>query len=301
MNKSEKIRQELVNWSWIPCVLAVIMAFISPFLFSSRGLTPVFMVLYVFAIMFGIGRYGWKNLLGFLVIYYVISMFMENMSTMTGFPFGLYSYATGLGARIFNVPAGVGAFYVNMGFFSWSIASILLDGADRKLEKKINVIAMPVVTAFVMTALDLPTDFISSTVQHTWVWPNGGGFFGVPFTNFLGWAFVTWLCAQVFALFLSRQQKKRTVHILEASKKNFVWQALTYGSLGLNLMIAYFAPGKLGTVTDLGGTTWKLIDMREAALLIGFFTIVFFAAFALLKLARGDHEEAESNRGVVKS
>lgn len=284
--KNLTIRRKLLDLSWIPCAVAVVVAIIAPFIWPGMGPIPAFMVMYVFVLMRGIGRYGLKNMLIFFAVYFCISMFMENLSTITGFPFGLYSYT--LDTKIVNVPFGVGLFYLNIGFLSWTIASILLDGADRKLDNRINLFALPFVASIVMTVLDLATDSNSSTIQQMWIWPNGGGFFGVPFTNFLGWTFVTWICAQVFAFVLLKGKKG---DILPASRRDFVWPTLAYGAMGLNLMITFFTPTSVTSVTDAAGKIWYVSDIREMALLVAFYTMVFLAAFALFKLGRGDFSE----------
>ena len=280
-----RVRKKMLDKSWIVCVIAVAAAVISPFILKGKGPIPAFIIMFVFAIMHGSGRYGFKNMIKFFAIYFVISMCLENLSTITGFPFGKYTY-TQVG-NIGNVSFGVGLFYFDIGYLSWTIASILLDGADWRLIKKINLFAMPVVASTVMTVIDLATDFTSSTAQHIWNWQNGGGFYGVPYTNFLGWSLVTWICAQIFAVIIRGQQG----NILPTHRKNFFWPVLAYGAMGLNLIITYFAPAENGSVADLRGVSWQLSDMREAALLIAFYTVVFLAAFALFKLGRGDLKE----------
>ena len=46
-------------------------------------------------------------------------------------------------------------------------------------------------------------DPIRSTIEHIWIWRDGGGYNGVPLTNFLGWYLTVWIIYQTFALFLS--------------------------------------------------------------------------------------------------
>lgn len=289
MNKktdSSGIRKIMLDKAWIICVIAVIAGIISAFILPEKGPIPTFVIMFVFAIFHGTGRYGWKNMLKFFLIYFIISMCLETLSTVTGFPFGTYSYTAVENSG--NVSFGVGLFYFDLGYLSWTIASILLDGVDWRLDKKINFFAMPIVASTVMTVVDLATDFTSSTVQHIWNWGDGGGFYGVPYTNFLGWSFVTWLCAQIFAIILRKQQQ----NILPTqNKKNFLWPVLAYGAMGLNLIIAFFVPGTTGSVADERGVLWQISDMREAALLIAFYTIVFLAVLALFKIVRGDLKE----------
>jgi uncharacterized membrane protein len=46
--------------------------------------------------------------------------------------------------------------------------------------------AVPIVAAFIMVGWDVCLDPASSTIAHIWIWENGGGYFGVPLTNYLG-------------------------------------------------------------------------------------------------------------------
>lgn len=296
-NKHMKIRRAMLDKAWIICVIAVIGSLLAAFLMPEKGPIPAFIILFLFAVIHGNARYGWKNTLIFFVIYFVISMCLETCSTITGFPFGAYSYTAVENSG--NVSFGVGLFYFDLGYLSWTIASILLDGADWRLDKKINLFAMPIVASTVMTVVDLATDFTSSTVQHIWNWGEGGGFYGVPYTNFLGWSFVTWLCAQIFAFVLRGQQET----ILPThNKKNFLWPVLAYGSMGLNLIIGYFVSDKTGVVADERGVTWQIADMREAALLVAFYTVLFFSVLALFKMGRGDlQEKSEQEMGTEKN
>jgi len=49
--------------------------------------------------------------------------------------------------------------------------------------------AVPFIAAFVMVMWDLTFDPRASTIEHQWIWEQGGGYFGVPLTNYLGWFF----------------------------------------------------------------------------------------------------------------
>ena len=46
-------------------------------------------------------------------------------------------------------------------------------------------------------------DPVRPTIQHDWIWQNGGPYFGVPFSNFVpGWFLVVWVIFQLVALYL---------------------------------------------------------------------------------------------------
>jgi uncharacterized membrane protein len=48
-------------------------------------------------------------------------------------------------------------------------------------------LATPAIASFIMVSWDLTIDPMMSTITGNWVWHNGGSYFGVPVSNFLGW------------------------------------------------------------------------------------------------------------------
>jgi hypothetical protein len=107
---------------------------------------------------------------------------MENIGAATGFPFGQYHFEVDAGLpHVGCIPVIVGPLWFGAGYFSWVVASILLDGADRRLDRPFNVIALPVVAAFVMTQWDLVMDPPESTIAKVWIWHEGGAVIGQTF------------------------------------------------------------------------------------------------------------------------
>ena len=52
---------------------------------------------FMFALVHGAARYGWRGIFAFVVICLVVSNALENLSIVTGFPFGNYTYTDVLG------------------------------------------------------------------------------------------------------------------------------------------------------------------------------------------------------------
>src|SRR5882762_6644605 len=61
----------------------------------------VTVLLVVFALVHGAWRYGWSGILVFVAICLVVSNAFENLSILTGFPFGRYYYTGVLGPKLF--------------------------------------------------------------------------------------------------------------------------------------------------------------------------------------------------------
>jgi putative membrane protein len=53
-----------------------------------------------------------------------------------------------------------------------------------------------------MVLWDLAMDPASSTIQKLWIWEKGGGFFGVPLSNYVGWFLTVYVFMQLFAFYL---------------------------------------------------------------------------------------------------
>ena len=49
---------------------------------------------------------------------------------------------------------------------------------------------------------DLSMDPVWANVDHAWVWRDGGAYYGVPVSNFLGWFLTVYVFYQLFALYL---------------------------------------------------------------------------------------------------
>ena len=124
----------------------------------------------------------------FLGLCLLLTFSIENLGIATGFPFGHYHFEVAANLPYIGaVPLIVGPLYFAMGYFSWVIAGILLGEADLRLDRAFYLLALPVVAAFVMVQWDVVMDPPNATLGHAWVWRDGGGYFGVPLSNFLGW------------------------------------------------------------------------------------------------------------------
>jgi len=282
-------RSGLDGWrviTWVLTAAALAVALIAPL----SGSAPYMFVLLLsipLAFIYGARRYGAEALLLFFAVTFVVSNFFENLSISTGFPFGRYHY-TG-SPKLIDVPIFIGPIYFGLGYLCWQVANILLDEADTRLSwragtgHRVNVVALPMTAAAIMTMFDLGSDSIASTVNHLWIWERSGGVFGVPSTNYLGWWLVTYLFFQFFALYLTRRQAPVRSTGLEPSLQS----VLVYAGLGLST-IPYFAAASGDDITDATGTVWNAHALNETMMTINLFTVVFVAFLALVKLARHD-------------
>ncbi|HVW44915.1 MAG TPA: carotenoid biosynthesis protein [Amycolatopsis sp.] len=240
-----------------------------------------------FVLLHGARRYGWRAIGVFVAAGLIISNILENLSIETGFPFGHYHY-TG-GGKIFQVPWFIGPSYLATGYLAWIVATVLL-GDVRRNAPWLTAIGTPIVGAFTMTAWDLALDPTSSTIHQAWIWENGGGFFGVPLVNFLGWTFTVYLFMQVFAVYLrdrgpAVQPDRTTAGDLQA--------VLLYAATAISFVTTFFTAER-ATVTDATGATWHTADIHETSVLLAVYGMFFLALLALLRIAQRHSTTAPS-------
>jgi putative membrane protein len=163
------------------------------------------------------------------------------------------------------------------------VATVLL-GDVRRNSPWLTTIGTPIIGAFAMTAWDLALDPATSTINHAWIWENGGGYFGVPLVNFLGWTFTVYLFMQVFALYLrsrgplpAAQPNQGTASDLQA--------VLLYAATTISFF-AKLLTGAHTTVTDAVGMTWRTADIYETSVLLTVYGMFFIALLALLRIAQ---------------
>jgi putative membrane protein len=127
-------------------------------------------------------------------------------------------------------------------------------------------------------------DPATSTIHHAWIWENGGGFFGVPLVNFLGWTFTVYLFMQVFALYLHRSGPLRVAQPAGATAGD-LQAVLLYAATTIPFFTAFLA-GTRTTVTDAAGTTWQTGDLYETSVLLTVYGMLFIALLAVLRIAQ---------------
>jgi len=243
-------------------------------------------LLVAFALVHGSAKYGGKGIAVFLVVCLVVSNIFENLSIITGFPFGHYHYTDVLGSKIFLVPGTIGGAYFGAGYLSWIVSLLLLGRMDLPLDRFARW-AVPVVASFLMASWDFMLDPGGSTVDHYWIWENGGGFFGVPFVNYLGWLLTVFLFFAVFAGYAAARTGSAGPAGQRSRFSTGFWaQAIVmYAFLGVRYVLTYLVPSENSRLLDVTGHPWMLHDIYETAALAAIFTVFAFSILAALRLA----------------
>jgi putative membrane protein len=250
-----------------------------------------------FALIHGAARYGWGGILAFILICLVVSNIFENVSILTGFPFGHYHYTGGLGPKLFLVPLLIGPAYISTGYLAWVIGNVLV-GDVRRGTGRFTLFATPFIAAFAMVAWDVCLDPTLSTILKFWIWQDGGGFFGVPLTNYLGWFLTVYIFFQLFALYArSRRPSKAEARqaAIAASREHYAQAVALYAIMGAAFVLQYLT-GTSRTVVDATGATWQTGAIYETAAILSLFTMIFIAALSAVKLIQQPAPFASSER-----
>lgn len=163
---------------------------------------------------------GWSKTLGFSVISFAISWFVEFIGCNYGWWFGDYEYTDVLGYSIGNVPLMV--------VVSWDVViypSLLLvdelmggeasesgNGSGNGLWR---IALASGATALVTTAWDLATDPVAIK-ENFWKWDFGGAYLpevdgGVPFSNFWGWIGAVFIISFLYRFLYTRKPADKPV------------------------------------------------------------------------------------------
>lgn len=112
-----------------------------------------------------------------LAALYGISLASELLGTTYGIPFGAYSYTTLLGPKWFDlVPLLIPLSWFTMSWAAWIIACRRTRGFRAVWFGTCLLIAW-----------DLLLDPAMSRVTSYWVWGDKGNYYGMPWSNLLGW------------------------------------------------------------------------------------------------------------------
>jgi uncharacterized membrane protein len=242
------------------------------------GAAMLSLSLLLFGLLHGRVLYGWRGSLWFIVICLGVSNALENLSIVTGFPFGRYHYTGLMGPKLCQVPLLIGPAYFGIGYLSWTLARLIIGDDDARLNGS-RMVSIPVMAGFIMVAWDLTIDPMMSTINGNWIWHSGGSYFGVPFVNFLGWYLTVYLYFQIFAIYLRR---RRTPSV--SGPTNW-WQPLfAYLSIVSAPVMSLLLDSQGGSVTDPAGTVWRIREIHEVTALVGLFTLLPFWLFAVSKV-----------------
>ncbi|MEH2239161.1 gamma-carotene 1'-hydroxylase CruF [Nostoc sp.] len=187
---------------------------------------------------------GLGTWLAFMLPAMFISLGSELLGTSTGFPFGDYSYLSGLGYKI----AGLVPFTIPLSWFYVGLSSYLIARTGLKVAQKPSWgrhIAAIAVGALLFTCWDFALEpAMSQSSLPFWYWEQPGAFFGTPYQNYAGWFGTSALFMSVAGLLWRNTSIK-----LERSQLNLplvVYLTNFAFAAGLSLAAGFSIPVLLG-------------------------------------------------------
>ncbi|MCM8748057.1 carotenoid biosynthesis protein [Thermomicrobiaceae bacterium CFH 74404] len=158
--------------------------------FGTRYAGAVQIILAAVAVLaFGIAKLGLRRTAIFFGCATTLSLASELIGTGTGWPFGNYSYTSGLGYKILDrVPFTIPLSWFYMGLASYLIGIELF----RALKGRLGVAVRLLAGVWLLVVWDLVLDpaMAHETLSaRFWVWHETGPYHGMPLQNFAGWAF----------------------------------------------------------------------------------------------------------------
>jgi uncharacterized membrane protein len=191
--------------------------------------------------LFAYRTLGWRTWLGFMLPAVSLSLCSELLGTSTGFPFGHYSYLSGLGYKVaglvpFTIP--LSWFYVGMSTYVLALSGLATKSGNIWV-KRIGAIALG---ALLLTAWDFVLDpAMSQTAYPFWAFQDPGEFFGMPYRTLTGWLGTGAIFMSVAAFFWRGVEIKLT--------RSQLWVPLA-------IYLVNFAFGAVITVTQLDVRYW---------------------------------------------
>jgi len=123
----------------------------------------------------------------------VLGYAVETIGLTTGFPYGEFYYGQRLGPQL---PGGAPLILP----ISWAPLVIGAVAASEPRERGelsfLRRLGWVVASAALLVAMDGVLDPGAAHLGY-WVWPNGGAYYGVPASNYIGWAFSSLLASSV--------------------------------------------------------------------------------------------------------
>ena len=220
--------------------LLSILFFISSFFMSRFNDVPSFSTISsIFIIIFAIPSYyalishlGYRKGLAIIVILSVLPVLIEGLAVWTGFPYGGFEYGSRLGWLLFDlVPPTI----------SFAYLPILLCSLYASSQYTNKITQFILMASIFNLLVDLVIDPAAVHIGF-WSYTEGGIYFGVPLSNFLGWIITGTIYSAIFILISG----KESLPLPSGTSVSLIW-ILSFWT-GYLLLSRLLLPAALGLV-----------------------------------------------------
>jgi putative membrane protein len=261
-------------------MMSTLLLFISTILYRPY----VFIFLFAFLIVSAYTM-GWRRTFAFMLISWGVAFAAEWSSTRCGFPFGPYRYLENtrlVELYISNIPFMDSLSFTFLLYASNALALCLVlpsmkgdrstaiaDDLDRR-----HSIPVILLSAFLLAWIDVVIDPLAVRgdrwfLGKIFVYTNGGIYFGVPISNFLGWSMVGLVSLTVFKAVDGSMTPSEEQHayLRNSWLKILGGIVLYYGVLVFNLSITFKIGepllGTVGVFVHLPVLIWVMIKLLD--------------------------------------
>lgn len=242
------------------------MDFLTLFLSTIR-LRPYVFACFAIFLTSAIRSWGWRRSFAFTILAWGIAFSAEYASTRIGFPFGLYSYIQETGEEelwIANIPFMDSLSFTFLAYASYTLTLHLLSPSTNK-----GRLWKPLLLSTVLfVLLDVVIDPLALRGDRWFLgkiygYPEGGIYFGVPLSNFLGWAVVGFTIVFLFQRIDHRIGGVLTAARLPGLGGPFLYFAILLSGIGLTFLIDELLLGTIGLLLSLAPLSLFLRRLLE--------------------------------------
>lgn len=152
----------------------------------------------------------------FFIIALIFGLVSEVLGVKYGWIYGHYYYNPMLTPAFFGLVPVINVLsWALIIYISYVFANIILDYGKNRFNPKnesslvviIVLILISMISAMVATNLDMLIDPVV-VATHAWFWIDGGEYFGIPISNFVGWFVVVFAVSFIFRVIELMMDKK---------------------------------------------------------------------------------------------
>lgn len=185
-------------------------------------------------------RRGAIGLVGLTAYAYAI----ELIGVTTGVPYGDFAYLIDLGPMAFDaVPVGLPVFFLPLVLNSYLLVVLLLGPRAGSAGLRLGG------TLLAVLAMDLVLD-PGAVGLGFWAYEAGGGYYGVPLSNFAGWVLSGTVAVAVFDAILARGPLLDRLEQVPFMLDDVLSFVLLWG--GVNLYFGHLLPAGVAALLGLG-------------------------------------------------
>ncbi|WP_046212821.1 carotenoid biosynthesis protein [Paenibacillus wulumuqiensis] len=171
------------------------------------------------------------------VIIWLGGMSLEWIGVHTGWPFGEYEYTPVLGSLIFGVPWTLGFGWIGVVAGGALLSSARVE-TGRQVPAAVRSWSARLLRAVKIGIWIIILDLVLDPVAHArgfWHWGGSGGFYGVPWSNFIAWFVVGGVLSLTLPiLFITRKVHRQATFLYQGMLLLFgllAWKAGIEGSM----------------------------------------------------------------------